>query len=116
MRPARASISLSLLPLVVAIAVAGCGGGEGGLPEGDPIRGAKLADEIVRPTCSTCHSLAAAGWEGRTAPDLDQRALGYQRIVEAVTEGPGAMPSYTDQLDDSEIHDIAAYVSAEAGQ
>ena len=37
-------------------------------------------------------------------------------VVDRVTNGMGAMPSFKGQLDDQQIQDVAAYVSSVAGQ
>jgi mono/diheme cytochrome c family protein len=36
-------------------------------------------------------------------------------VVDRVTNGSGAMPSFADSLSEQEIRDVAAYVSTAAG-
>lgn len=114
MRAARHATIACLL--VVAAAAPGCGGEEVVSVQGDPAAGEELAGEIAQPTCGVCHTLAAAEFTGETAPDLDEREPGYDTVLSALRDGPGAMPSYTDQFDESELHDIAAFISGSAGE
>ena len=136
---------LTLLISAIALAVAGCGGGGGSESsaagttaarttaattttgrdkdeeeeEGNPTLG-----EIVFVTegCGGCHSLAAAGVvgnideQGSVAPDLDEAKASYDEIVEVVTNGRGAMPSFEGELTPKDIRDVAAYVSSVAGK
>ena len=61
--------------------------------------------------CSTCHALKAAGAEGSVGPSFDGNAgLSVPFVVDRVTNGQGAMPSFGGQLTDKEIADVAAYV------
>jgi cytochrome c6 len=83
-------------------------------PRGDPVSGAELAED-VRPSCGLCHTLAGADFVGRSAPDLDHLRPGYQRVYDAIREGPGMMPSYRGILTERQMHDLAAFISREAG-
>lgn len=105
---------LTLLLGAVAL-IAGCGA-DSATPQGDPVAGARIAQEVADPPCGSCHTLAAAEFEGRTAPNLDDLDPGYQRVLRAVRTGPGVMPSYDDELDDAELHHVAAYISEAAGR
>jgi mono/diheme cytochrome c family protein len=62
--------------------------------------------------CAGCHTLAAAGSSGSIGPNLDDASPSFDKVVERVTEGQGAMPSFADQLTEQEIRDVAAYVSS----
>jgi mono/diheme cytochrome c family protein len=62
--------------------------------------------------CGTCHTLAAAGTSGTIGPDLDDTSPSFDKVVERVTQGKGAMPSFADQLSEQQIQDVAAYVSS----
>jgi mono/diheme cytochrome c family protein len=125
MRRRRPASPLALAALLLALVVAasagalGCGGEEVIEVEGDPRAGERIVDadgQEIAPNCGLCHTMEAAEWEGATAPNLDRLEVGYQRVFEAVRDGPGAMPSYSDQLDERQIHDVAAYVSSVAGR
>jgi mono/diheme cytochrome c family protein len=123
-----------LLLLVGAFAVAGCGGGEetsplpetvegggqattteqmetetegGGAAEGDPQAG---ADVFASAGCGGCHVLEAAGSSGAVGPSLDEAKPPFELVVERVTNGMGAMPSFKDQLSEDDIRNVAAYV------
>ncbi len=61
--------------------------------------------------CSTCHTLKAAGAAGSVGPSFDGNSgLSVPFVVDRVTNGQGAMPSFGGQLTDKEIADVAAYV------
>jgi len=65
--------------------------------------------------CVTCHTLADAGATGTVGPNLDEAKPPAELVVERVTNGKGAMPSFEGQLSETEIADVAAYVSTAAG-
>ena len=65
--------------------------------------------------CVTCHTLADAGATGTVGPNLDEAKPSAELVVERVTNGMGAMPSFADQLSEEQITEVAAYVSAAAG-
>jgi mono/diheme cytochrome c family protein len=127
MRPALAFL------VVVGLLVAGCGGGEdvtatpetveGSVPTettettttaetGDAAAGTTVFDSAG---CGGCHTLADAGTNGTIGPNLDDAQPDYALVVERVTNGQGAMPSFKDQLTETQIQDVAAYVSSSAG-
>jgi sulfite dehydrogenase len=104
----RRRVALVVLPALLA---AGCGGEA---PRGDPAAGESLATDVVEPSCDRCHALAEAGWAGTIGPSLDDLRPGYQRVLDAIREGPGLMPAYDHQLGEGELQDLAAYVSGAA--
>ncbi len=65
--------------------------------------------------CGGCHTLADAGSSGAVGPNLDELQPTADQVVVIVTNGRGAMPSFSDQLDEQQIADVAAYVSSVAG-
>lgn len=81
-------------------------------PRGDPEAGAVIVADLDD-SCGLCHTLESAGFEGTPAPNLDELRPGYQRVLDAVREGPGLMPSYSGVLTEGELHDIAAFISRE---
>lgn len=123
----RAALLLSLLAL--SLGVAGCGGGEevgatpetleGTLPEqttaeepastveGDASNGAKIFSSSG---CGGCHTLEAAGSSGNVGPNLDDSKPDLALVVDRVTNGQGAMPSFGDSLSEQEVADVAQYV------
>lgn len=62
--------------------------------------------------CGGCHTLEAAGSSGAVGPNLDEAKPAAALVVERVTNGKSAMPSFAGQLDEKQIQDVAAYVVA----
>jgi cytochrome c6 len=61
--------------------------------------------------CGTCHTLSDAGTSGAVGPNLDEARPSFDKVVERVTNGSGAMPPFKDRLTEQQIRDVAAYVS-----
>ena len=80
------------------------GGGGGG---GDAEAGAEIFTEQG---CGGCHVLEAAGSSGSIGPNLDESKPDTELVVERVTNGAGAMPSFSDKLSEADIQNVAAYV------
>jgi len=74
-----------------------------------------VGKEIFLANCGSCHTLADAGTTGTIGPDLDESSPPLDLVVDRVTNGMGAMPSFEGQLSEEEIAEVAAYVSAAAG-
>ena len=125
--------ALVLLLLVFSLGVAGCGGGEevsptpetveGTLPETtteatttapptSTVEGDAAAGEQVFASagCGGCHTLEAAGSTGTVGPNLDDAKPDAALVVDRVTNGRGVMPSFSGQLSEKQIADVAAYV------
>jgi len=66
--------------------------------------------------CTTCHTLADAGSSGTVGPNLDTAKPPLALVVERVTNGRGAMPSFKGQLTAAQIEAVAKYVSSVAGR
>lgn len=77
--------------------------------EGDVANGEQV---FASAGCGGCHTLAAAGTNGSVGPNLDDASPSYDKVVERVTVGRGAMPSFADDLSPREIQDVAAFVSS----
>jgi mono/diheme cytochrome c family protein len=130
-------VVLMFAALVLAFPIAGCGGGddedtapadvettveetttegetttEEGGGEGDAANGKEI---FAAQGCGSCHVLADAGSSGTVGPNLDDSQPDFELVVERVTNGSGAMPSFSDKLSEQEINDVAAYVSTSAG-
>ena len=84
------------------------GGGGGGKPDGKQV--------FTSAGCSGCHTLADAGSNGNVGPNLDDAKPPKALVVERVTNGMGAMPSFKGQLSEAEIQAVADYVSSAAGK
>jgi mono/diheme cytochrome c family protein len=65
--------------------------------------------------CTSCHTLADAGATGAVGPNLDEAKPSAELVMDRVTNGKGAMPPFKGQLTETQIADVAAYVSSVAG-
>ncbi len=83
------------------------GGGGGGAVEGDPAAGKQV---FASAGCASCHTLADAGATGQVGPNLDDAKPAYDLVIDRVTNGKGAMPSFKDSLSEDDIKNVAAYV------
>ncbi len=81
--------------------------------EGDPVAGKEVF--LGAAACGGCHTLADAGTSGQVGPNLDDTQPSADLVVERVTNGLGAMPSFSSTLSEQQIADVAAYVSSVAG-
>jgi mono/diheme cytochrome c family protein len=84
----------------------------GGATTGDAAAGEAV---FASAGCGGCHVLEAANSSGTVGPNLDDAKPSFDRVVEQVTNGGGAMPAFKDRLSEKEIRDVAAYVSENAG-
>ncbi|MAJ61154.1 MAG: hypothetical protein CBC48_15035 [bacterium TMED88] len=64
----------------------------------------------AEPSCGACHSLAATGSQGTLGPNLDQLKPDEARIIGALNQGVGVMPSYRERLSPEQIRDLARFV------
>ena len=130
----RRLAALALLLLALGVVLAGCGGeeevtptpttveggttqatteatteetGGGGAAEGDPAAGKTV---FASAGCVGCHTLADANASGSIGPNLDDAKPDHDLVVERVTNGMGAMPSFKGQLSEQDIQNVAAYV------
>ena len=109
------------MTLAVVAALAGCGGGgksagtsgasTAAPAKGDPVAGKTAFLTGAEPHCGDCHTLADAGTSSLVASNLDELKPTYQQVLDALNEGPGAMPSYSDAEDQVKAN-IAAYVES----
>jgi mono/diheme cytochrome c family protein len=83
------------------------GGGEGEAPDGEAI--------FAEAGCGGCHTLEAAGASGSVGPNLDDAKPPKELVIERVTNGQGAMPSFKDQYSPEQIAAVADYVVASTG-
>jgi cbb3-type cytochrome c oxidase subunit III len=88
--------------------VEGGGGGEISATDGKEI--------FVAAGCGGCHVLGDAGSAGTVGPNLDEATPARALVVERVTNGRAAMPSFADKLDASQIDAVADYVASTAGR
>ena len=81
--------------------------------EGDAAAGKEVFNSAG---CAGCHALADAGAAGAVGPNLDEVKPDQATVVKVVTEGAPPMPAFAGQLSETQINDVAAYVSSVAGQ
>src|SRR5436309_1552669 len=106
--PASPLRALGLLALVL-LAVSGCGGGsKSSSSESASLPGAKVFHDAG---CAGCHTLAAAKATGTTGPNLDQLRPSVDQVVRQVTNGGVGMPSFRKKLNETQINQVATYVS-----
>ena len=67
-------------------------------------------------SCGSCHTLSDAGTSGAVGPNLDSSRPPKDLVVDRVTNGQGAMPSFKGSLDEAQIQAVADYVSSSAGR
>jgi mono/diheme cytochrome c family protein len=79
-------------------------GDEGGAAEGEAI--------FAEAGCGGCHTLKAANATGTVGPNLDDAKPDKQLVIERVTNGMGAMPSFKDSYSAAQIAAVADYVVA----
>ena len=80
-----------------------------------------LADEVFEKgreifleqgTCASCHTLNDAGSQANIGPNLNEIRPDLNRVIIAVTNGIGVMPSFDGILTTDEINSVAHYVDA----
>ena len=81
-------------------------------PAGDATAGKQV---FATAGCTSCHTLKDAGATGTVGPNLDEAKPPASLVVDRVTHGKGVMPSFSGQLSEQQIQDVAAYVSSVAG-
>jgi outer membrane protein assembly factor BamB len=91
---------------------------EGGEKEEGAGAGSPLAagEEVFDGTCSTCHTLAAAGSHGNVGPNLDELMPSKSLVETQVTNGGGGMPAFGGTFSKEEIENVAEFVSHWAGK
>lgn len=106
----------------VAVALfAGCGdsgsGDSGKSGSGNSLTASTDGAEIFKAaSCASCHTLAAAGAEGRIGPNLDEEKPDAAKVSQYVTNGEGTMPSFKSRLSAEQIQAVSDYVAEAAGK
>ena len=65
--------------------------------------------------CVSCHTLSDAGAVGVVGPNLDAAKPSRALVINRVTNGQGAMPSFENKLSKQQVQAVADYVSSVAG-
>ena len=131
--------AFALVPIVLALAA--CGGGKttgafpktviGSVPKAAPVKGDAVKGKALFASsgCGGCHTFKPAGTNGKVGPSLDNLAADAKKA----NQGPedqyafesiknpsgyvvpgfpnGVMPNYGAQLKDSQIADLAAFLT-----
>jgi cytochrome c6 len=84
-------------------------------PAAEPGNAAAGKQVFLTAGCTACHTLKDANATGSVGPNLDNAKPAYSRVIDRVTHGKGVMPSFTGKLNETQIHDVAKYVSSIAG-
>lgn len=84
-------------------------------PAGEPGDAAAGKTVFTSAGCTGCHTLADAGASGTVGPNLDDVKPSYSLVIDRVAHGKGVMPSFSDKLSETQIQDVAKYVSSVAG-
>jgi mono/diheme cytochrome c family protein len=95
------------------------GEAEGGEAEGGEAGGGAEPDGeaiFASAGCGGCHVLAAARASGNVGPSLDASKPSKELVVDRVTHGKGAMPSFKGSYSADEIAAVADYVATNAGK
>jgi cbb3-type cytochrome c oxidase subunit III len=71
---------------------------------------------IFKAKCGGCHTLADAGTNGTTGPNLDLLKPPFDVAKHQVEVGGGLMPAFKGTLTDAQITAVAKYVSSVAGK
>ena len=116
-RSIRAAGVLAAAVAALALPAAGCGGNGGGTGTTAATGGGGAPEEgheLFADRCSSCHTLAAAGANGHVGPNLDDLKPDRARVLAAIHDGPGAMPSGL--VTGAQAEAVATFVSESAGQ
>lgn len=73
--------------------------------------GRQVFTKTAEPQCGVCHTLKDAGTTGEIGAKLEEIKPDVDRVMAAVREGVGVMPSYAGKLTDAQIQAVAYYVS-----
>jgi sulfite dehydrogenase len=74
-------------------------------------RGKLIFNEKAEPACAICHTLKDAGASGEVGPNLDELKPDLPKIRQAVKNGVGNMPPFSDSLSNADIEAVSRYVA-----
>jgi cytochrome c6 len=89
------------------------------MAQADPAQiaqGRALFTQQAVPSCTVCHTLNDAGSQGAVGPVLDDLKPDAARVLKALQNGIGVMPSFAATLSDAQMRALAAYVSTVSGK
>jgi len=84
-------------------------------PAAEPGDAAAGRQVFLTAGCTACHTLKDAKASGTVGPNLDDKKPPYALVIDRVTHGKGVMPPFSSKLSQTEIQNVAKYVSSIAG-
>ena len=69
----------------------------------------------LQPACAVCHTLQAAGAQGQVGPVLDEIQPNAERVLRALRNGIGAMPSFAEKMTEQDMQAVARFVAQSTG-
>lgn len=107
--------SLLAAGAALSLALGGCGGSpqhlaKNGLGTFVLTPAEQRGKSLFTSTCSSCHTLSAAGATGKVGPDLDMLRPPAPAVTATIASGLGAMPAHL--LSGSAAQAVADYVAA----
>lgn len=95
----------------VAVLCAGLLGACGLVKASDTDKGRQVFTQEAQPSCTICHTLSDAGSSGTIGPDLDEMKPSREQVINAVTNGVGIMPAFSESLSSEQIQSVADYIA-----
>jgi mono/diheme cytochrome c family protein len=104
----------AIVAAACALALAGCGSsGSSDATGSKPGDGKQIFTDAG---CGGCHTLAAAGSNGSSGPNLDEVKPDAPTVAKQVKNGGGGMPSFGGKLTETQIAALSEYVASSAGR
>lgn len=112
---------LIVAAVATAALIAGCGGSSSSssssssTSEGSSAKPADGKQVFVDAGCGGCHTLQAAGTDGKVGPVLNDVKLSKLAVAGKVRSGGGGMPSFASKLSPEEIDAVSEFVAESDG-
>ena len=103
-----------LAPAACALALAGFTSTSWATDPAELARGKQLF-LTLQPACAVCHTLQAAGAQGQVGPVLDEIKPDANRVLSALRNGIGAMPSFAEKMTEKDMQAVARFVAHSTG-
>ena len=103
-----------LVPAACALALAGLANASWAADPAELARGKQLF-LTLQPACAVCHTLQAAGAQGQVGPVLDEIKPDANRVLSALRNGIGAMPSFAEKMTEKDMQAVARFVAHSTG-
>jgi len=115
MRPAARRPLVAACGAALALAAVGVARGADDGDANEMQLGKTLFTVGANPPCAACHMLKDAGSTGAVGPVLDDLQPTAERVVTALKNGIGMMPSYQSSLSEAQMRALARYVAKASG-